>query len=73
MPRQDYAQRALNHELEKLKPLLGGTLTQLADVDGGMGERFPGFYVTTPDGEKHLVVIMQDEEGNGPGAVQVDP
>lgn len=73
MPRAAHVDRALQYELRKLAPLVGGTITRLAEVDGGEGEMFPGFKVKTADGEEHLVVIMRDEEGNGPGSVQVDP
>lgn len=61
-----------NYQLKLLEPLVGGTIVELVDANDGE-EHYPAFRVRTRDGKDHLVVILRDEEGNGPGAVQVDP
>lgn len=64
--------RQVDHQLQQLEPLIGGVIYQLVAANNGEFD-LPAFRVRTRDGRTHLVCLLADEEGNGPGAVMVDP
>jgi len=57
------------YEEKQIDPLVGGTIRGIVtDDDGG----YWGVSVYVPGGEKRYTIwILQDEEANGPGAVDV--
>lgn len=55
---------ATNWYLEQLKPLVGGTITDLADA----GEGYYGMIVKTTKGDRKLLILLSDDEGNNPGS-----
>ena len=63
-----------NFHLSQLRPLVGGTITALART-GPHGdaedEEFFGFVVTLPDGSTRTILLLSDDEGNGPGSFEV--
>lgn len=66
-----WEQKAVQYQLQQLEPLVGGTITEL--VEANNGEFYlPAFRVRDTKGKLHLVCLLADEEGNGPGAVLVD-
>jgi hypothetical protein len=50
--------------LKQLRPLVGGTITNLVDA----GEGFYGFRIKCKSGVSMVLILSQDDEGNGPGA-----
>lgn len=64
---------AADFHLQQLRPLLGGTITNLArtGVDE-YGDEFFGLVVTLPNGKKRTVIFLADDEGNGPGSFQIN-
>lgn len=54
--------------LDRLKPLVGGTVVGLAtDKDG----EFYGIQVKGKDGKTRIMWILCDDEGNGPGSFEI--
>lgn len=66
------SESAVDFSLQQLRPLIGGTITQLArtGVDE-YGDEFFGIVVKLRGGKKKLVIFLADDEGNGPGRVQI--
>lgn len=62
---------ATRYQLKQLEPLVGGTITELVEANNGEFT-LPAFRVRDTKGVTHLVCLLADEEGNGPGAVLVD-
>jgi len=62
----------IDFQLEKLKPLVGGTITGLVRTsepaihEGYFDDEFFGFTITTPNGKKYTLILMSDDEGVGP-------
>ncbi|CDQ10465.1 conserved protein of unknown function [Acidithiobacillus ferrivorans] len=58
--------------LEKLSPLVGGTISGLvrSGNDYGQGE-FIGLVITMPDGLKKTLVLLSDDDGNAPGSFEI--
>ena len=64
------AKSVVNFYVSRLMGLVGGKITHALDV----GDGFFGFRVQLPDGRRKDVIVMCDEEGNGPGAIDIqDP
>ena len=65
---------ATNFYLNQLRPLVGGTISALArtgpNVDVAEDELF-GFVVTLPDGSTRTILLLSDDEGNGPGSFEI--
>lgn len=60
--------------LKKLHPLVGGKITALArsgPSDDPFEDEFFGFEVTLPNGKKKTVILLADDEGNGPGSFDI--
>ncbi len=64
---------AVDFHLRQLHQLVGGTITQTCrtGVDE-YGDEFFGIIVTLPNGKKKSVIFLADDEGNGPGSVQIN-
>lgn len=57
--------------LTQLQPLVGGTITALARTgasDDPLDEELYGFVVKCRDGRQRTLVLLSDDEGNGPGS-----
>jgi hypothetical protein len=57
--------------LKKLKPLVGGTIVQLARTGPSadhFDQEFFGLVVRLPDGQERTLLFLRDDEGNGPGS-----
>jgi hypothetical protein len=60
--------------LRQLQPLLGGTISALARTgtpDDAWGDEFFGLVVTLADGTTRTVLLLADDEGNGPGRFEI--
>ena len=65
---------ATDYYLNQLRQLLGGTITELATSgsdDDPSHDEFFGFVVTLPDGSTRTIILLSDEEGNGPGSFEI--
>lgn len=65
---------ATNFHLSQLRPLVGGTITALARTgphDDAAEDEFFGFVVTLPDGSTRTILLLSDDEGNGPGSFEI--
>jgi len=64
---------AVDFYLRKLRPLIGATITQTCrtGVDE-YGDEFFGLIVTLPNGKKKSVIFLADDEGNGPGSIEIN-
>ena len=60
--------------LDKLKPLIGGRITALAR-SGPTGDphehEFFGFVIKLPNGKTKTLILLSDDEGNGPGSFEL--
>ena len=57
--------------LKQLQPLVGGTIAALACTgasDDPMDEELYGFVVKCRDGKERTLILLSDDEGNGPGS-----
>ncbi|MBX3713043.1 MAG: hypothetical protein KF800_13870 [Lysobacter sp.] len=57
--------------LTQLQPLVGGTIAALArtgDSDDPLDEELYGFVVKCRDGKQRTLLLLCDDEGNGPGS-----
>lgn len=63
-----------NFYLRQLRPLLGATITKLVrtgtDQDDPADDLF-GLLVTLPDGSSKTLLLLSDDEGNGPGSFEI--
>ena len=60
--------------LRQLQPLLGGTISALARTgtpDDAWEDEFFGLVVTLADGTTRTVLLLADDEGNGPGRFEI--
>jgi hypothetical protein len=60
--------------LKQLRPLVGGTITGLARTGPGedaFDAEFYGLVVTLPNGQKRTLLLLSDDEGNGPGSFEI--
>lgn len=65
---------AASFYLNRLSPLVGGTIAALARTgphEDAMEEEFFGFVVTLPNGSKRTILLLSDDEGNGPGSFEI--
>lgn len=65
---------ATDFYLKQLRPLVGGTITGLVRTGPGeeaFDEEFYGLVVTLPDGRKRTLLLLSDDEGNGPGSFEI--
>jgi hypothetical protein len=57
--------------LTQLQPLVGGTIATLARTgasDDPLDEELYGFVVKCRDGKQRTLLLLCDDEGNGPGS-----
>lgn len=62
---------SIDFYLKQLQPLVGGTITALARTgasDDSLDEELYGFVVQCRDGKQRTLVLLSDDEGNGPGS-----
>ena len=62
---------SIDFYLKQLAPLVGGTITALARSgasDDPLDEELYGFIVMCRDGKEHTLILLSDDEGNGPGS-----
>ena len=59
--------------LKQLRPLVGSKIVGLVrgGEDAGDGEDF-GLEIQKPDGTRHALWILRDDEGNGPGSFSLE-
>ena len=60
--------------LDQLKPLVGGKITALARSGPGADpfeDEFFGFVIKMPDGKTKTLILLSDDEGNGPGSFEI--
>ena len=58
--------------LKQLSNLIGGKITQVATTEADeSGDEFFGLVVTMPNGKSKTVLILRDDEGNGPGSFEI--
>ena len=64
---------ATDFHLKLLRPLVGGTITNLARTGTDeYGDEFFGLVIALPNGQKRTLIFLADDEGNGPGSFQLD-
>lgn len=57
--------------LKQLQPLVGGTITALARTgasDDPLDDELYGFVIKLPNGTERTLLLLCDDEGNGPGS-----
>ena len=62
---------SIDFYLKQLQPLVGGTITALARTsasDDPLDEELYGFVVRCRDGKERTLILLRDDEGNGPGS-----
>ena len=62
---------SIDFYLKQLQPLVGGTITALARTgasDDSLDEELYGFVIQCRDGKQRTLVLLSDDEGNGPGS-----
>ena len=62
---------SIDFYLKQLAPLVGGTITELARSgasDDPLDEELYGFVVKCRDGKERTLILLSDDEGNGPGS-----
>lgn len=65
---------ATSFYLNQLRPLVGGTISALARTgphEDAAEDEFFGFVVTLPDGSTRTILLLSDDEGNGPGSFEI--
>ena len=65
---------ATSFYLNQLRPLVGGTISALARTGphkDAAEDEFFGFVVTLPDGSTRTILLLSDDEGNGPGSFEI--
>ena len=60
--------------LKQLEPLIGGTVVSLArsGVDPELGDEFFGLVIQLKNGQKKSLMLLSDDEGNGPGSFEIN-
>ena len=56
--------------VQDYKRLVGSVITSIA-VDDADGETWIGLVCETPDGTRRVAWISRDDEGNGPGTLDI--
>lgn len=62
---------SIDFYLKQLQPLVGGTITALARTgasNDSLDEELYGFVIQCRDGKQRTLVLLSDDEGNGPGS-----
>lgn len=62
---------SIDFYLKQLAPLVGGTITALArsgTSDDPLDEELYGFVVKCRDDKERTLILLSDDEGNGPGS-----
>ncbi len=62
---------SIDFYLKQLAPLVGGTITALARggaSDDPLDEELYGFVIQCRDGKERTLILLSDDEGNGPGS-----
>ena len=62
---------SIDFYLKQLAPLVGGAITALARSgasDDPLDEELYGFVVKCRDGKERTLILLSDDEGNGPGS-----
>ena len=62
---------SIDFYLKQLAPLVDGTITALARSgasDDPLDEELYGFVVKCRDGKERTLILLSDDEGNGPGS-----
>ncbi|MBW8849677.1 MAG: hypothetical protein JF600_02745 [Xanthomonadales bacterium] len=62
---------SIDFYLKQLAPLVGGTITALARSGASgdpLDEELYGFVVKCRDGKERTLILLSDDEGNGPGS-----
>lgn len=65
---------SIDFYLKQLAPLVGGTITALARSgasDDPLDEELYGFVVKCRDGMERTLILLSDDEGNGPGSFMI--
>lgn len=65
---------ATNFYLKQLHPLVGGKITALARTgphEDASEDEFFGFVISLPDGTTRTLLLLADDEGNGPGSFEI--
>ena len=59
--------------LDRLEPLVGGTIVGLirTGVDEESGDEFFGLSIKFEDGKIKHLILLSDDEGNGPGSFEI--
>jgi hypothetical protein len=60
--------------LNQLRCLVGGRVTGLArtgPTENGFEEEFFGLVIILPDGSSKTLILLSDDEGNGPGSFEI--
>jgi len=58
--------------LDQLKPLVGGVIKDAVHTgEDEFGDEFFGLAIKCRDGEVRLLIILADDEGNGPGSFEI--
>ena len=63
-----------NFYLDKLKPLIGGKIAALArsgPTDDPHEHEFFGFIIKLSNGKTKTLILLSDDEGNGPGSFEI--
>ncbi len=62
---------SIDFYLKQLQPIIGGTITTLArsgPSDDPHDDELYGFVVRCRDGKERTLILLSDDEGNGPGS-----
>lgn len=58
--------------LDQLIPLVGGVIEDAVRTEGDeFGDEFFGLAIRCKDGEVRHLIILADDEGNGPGSFEI--
>lgn len=58
--------------LDQLEPLVDGVIEDAVRTDGDeFGDEFFGLAIRCKDGEVRRLIILADDEGNGPGSFEI--
>jgi len=64
----------LNFYTDRLKGLVGGEIVGVvASPPNPFGEVFVGMKIQKINGTRYVLWFLSDEEGNGPGAFDIEP
>lgn len=66
---------SIDFYLKQLRPLVGGSIAALARTgasDDPLDEELYGFVVQCRDGKERTLILLSDDEGNGPGSFMLN-